>query len=298
MVGLCGFLDPTCLSNQLQVKYYMVEDLVVFWGIVFMRIVDWKQQSTANCSYSTTTGNVKVIENFYMPQLKKHRRVWIYLPPDYDMSNRRYPVLYMHDGQNLFDQATSHVGEWHVDKTLDRLFYDNILPGLIVVGIDNGQESRFDEYIPWKKGSHYACFLMHTLKPFIDKQFRTLAGREYTGIMGSSLGGLISLYTGAKYQNIFSKIGAVSPAMYFAGDSFSGVSKRFDMRIYMDVGTRENLPYVSATQYADDVWKVYFQFICAGFTNEEMRLIVEKDADHEEAAWSWRFASTVQWMYC
>ena len=263
-----------------------------------MNLVDWKQQSTAKGHYSTTSGNVKVIEQFYMPQLKTYRRIWVYLPPDYDYTSERYPVLYMHDGQNLFDDATSHVGEWHVDKTLDKLFNDNILPGLIVVGIDNGRTARFDEYIPWKKGRHYACFLMHTLKPFIDKTFRTRPGRNDTGIMGSSLGGLISLYVGAKYPHIFSKIGAVSPAMCFAGDSLQDVCRQQDMKIYLDVGTKENLPYTTAEQYADDVWKTYFHLICAGFGNEEMRLIVEKDADHEEAAWSRRFADTVTWLYC
>ena len=262
-----------------------------------MRIIDWKEHATTSGTFTTTSGNVKVIEHFYMPQLKAHRRLWLYLPPDYEHSDRRYPVLYMHDGQNLFDTATSHVGEWNVDKTLDRLFYEKALPGLIVVGIDNGNETRFEEYIPWKMGRHYACFVMHTLKPFIDKRFRTLGDRENTGIMGSSLGGLISLYLGTKYPRLFSKVGAVSPAMHFAGDSFDGVHKQLDMKIYMDVGTDENLPYTSATQYADDVWKVYFRLICAGFSNEEMRLVVEKGADHEEAAWSRRFADTVCWLY-
>jgi predicted alpha/beta superfamily hydrolase len=203
----------------------------------------------------------------------------------------------MHDGQNLFDSTTSHVGEWHVDKTLDKLFYEKSLSGIIVVGIDNGRESRIDEYIPSKKGRYYACFISNTLKPYIDKRFRTLPGREYTGVMGSSLGGLISLYMGAKYPHIFSKIGAVSPAMYFSGDSLKNVSRKLDMKIYMDVGTKEDLPYTTARQYADDVWKTYFQLICAGFSSDEMRLIVDKDAAHCEAAWSRRFASTIKWLY-
>lgn len=262
-----------------------------------LKIKDWKEETAKKGYHSTTIGNVKVIDNFHIPQLKLKRRVWIYLPPDYEMSGKRYPTLYMHDGQNLFDEATSYVGEWKVDKILDYLFYKQHLEGVIVVGIDNGSEKRLSEYVPSKKGRQYAKFLAETLKPFIDEHFRTLPEREFTGVAGSSLGGLMSLYMAKYHAETFSKIGAFSPAMAFAKSDFKTIEKIDDMKIYMDVGTSENLPYMDAKKYADEVWNTYYAFICSGFNHDELKFIVEKDAPHNEEAWSMRFASAIHWLY-
>lgn len=148
---------------------------------------------------NTASENVKILsENFRIPQLKTTRKIWIYLPPDYSTSNKNYPVIYMQDAQNLFNHATSFSGEWKVDETLNQLFAEG-QPDAIVVGIENGGTERLNEYSPWKnakygggKGDAYTEFLAKTLKPYIDKSFRTLPQAKNTALIGSSMGGLIS----------------------------------------------------------------------------------------------------------
>ncbi|SCM82861.1 Carbohydrate esterase family 1 protein (fragment) [uncultured Sporomusa sp.] len=261
-----------------------------------MKIIDWEDY-VPNPHGHTVTGTIKIIERFPLPQLNRYRRIWIYLPPGYEQSERGYPVLYMHDGQNLFDMATSYSGEWQVDESLNRLCQENRTTGAIVVGIDNGATARFDEYIPGYSGDKYAAFIVDTLKPFIDSKFCTLPDRYNTGTAGSSLGGLISLYMGFTRPDVFSRIGAFSPAMHFAGDCLNGWRKEDDMRIYLDVGTRELLSYNSAREYADFVWDSYHRLICAGFSQEEVKLLVEKDAEHNEADWARRFPEAFLWLF-
>jgi metallo-beta-lactamase class B len=153
-------------------------------------------QAPAQARASTATASVSILDTaFAMPQLERTRRIWLYLPPGYAASTRRYPVLYMHDGQNLFDAATSFAGEWGVDETLDSLHALGD-PGVIVVGIDNGRMKRMDEYTPWHntrygggEGDAYVDFLTQTLKPYVDAHYRTLAERVHTGVAGSSMGG-------------------------------------------------------------------------------------------------------------
>ena len=160
-----------------------------------------------------------------MPQLGvTGRRIWVYLPPGYDTTDLRYPVLYMHDGQNLFDPRSSYCGEWGVDKALDALFRKNKTKGAITVGVDNGGLERWNEYSPWGgadgtgrcNGDKYARFIVDELKPLIDNQFRTLPGRENTGVAGSSLGAIISFYISLKHPGVFSRAGLFSPSFWFA----------------------------------------------------------------------------------
>jgi predicted alpha/beta superfamily hydrolase len=141
--------------------------------------------------------NVYILDTaFYMPQLGRYRRIWLYLPPDYHTSTRHYPVLYMHDGQNLFQEWSAFGEEWGVDETIDAMERK-----CIVVGVDNGGEHRLREYklhddeeFGKGEGRPYLAFLVETLKPFIDRSYRTKTGREHTWIAGSSMGGLISLW--------------------------------------------------------------------------------------------------------
>lgn len=262
-----------------------------------MQLQHWHTLARQRGLSSTASGNVFVVEDFFLPQLRRKRRLWVYLPPDYFTTTQRYPVLYMHDGQNLFDAATAFAGEWGADKTLDRLFYERAFPGLIVVGIENGGSKRVEEYIPQQRGLSHAAFLTDTLKPAIDRSLRTLPHRESTGIAGSSLGALISLHSGLTRQDIFSKIGAFSPAMFFADPTLSQVKKHQPMSIHLDVGTKETLSYTGAKKYADQVWDSYYHLLNAGFDNHEVRFVVEKDAPHQESAWGARFAEAVLWLY-
>jgi len=193
--------------------------------IINLTIQGWKLQTEA---VSTAAANVKILaDSFSMPQLNRKRRIWIYLPPDYESSQKKYPVIYMHDGQNLFDNKTSFSGEWGVDETLNQLFEQGDY-GAIVVGIDNGGNKRLDEYSPWKNpmygggdGDEYIDFIKYSLKPCIDQHFRTQTGPQSTCLWGSSMGGLISAYGVIKYPETFGKAGVFSPSYWFSFDSLS-----------------------------------------------------------------------------
>ncbi len=173
--------------------------------------------NSAEAQLSTASEQVHILDSsFPIKTLGRERRIWIYLPPDYKDSNTKYPVLYLHDGQNLFDDATSFAGEWCVDETLDRLK----LP-MIVVGIDNGGQHRMTEYNPEDnnrfgkaEGRDYLEFLVKELKPYVDRHYRTRKQARYTSIAGASMGGLISYYAGIWYPKTFGKIGVFSPSFW------------------------------------------------------------------------------------
>lgn len=240
-----------------------------------------------------------------MPQFGvKDRRVWVYLPPDYASSGRRYPVLYMHDGQNLFDPDTAYCGEWGVDKSLDALFREGRTKGAIVVGIDNGGTERWNEYSPWCRmdgtgrcgGGKYARFIIDTLKPLIDKKFRTLPGRESTGTAGSSLGATISFYLALKYPAVFSRAGLLSPSFWFAREEAFGFAKkaavRRDLRIYMDVGTDEG---DHRDDYLADARAM--SELLSKKKKVEQRFIVDEGGIHNETAWAARFPGAFLWLF-
>ena len=254
-------------------------------------------------SGSTAADNVHILDDdFYMPQLDRNRRIWIYLPPDYDQSDKNYPVLYMHDAQNLFDQATSFSGEWEVDETLNELHADGDY-GCIVVGIENGGAHRLNEYSPWYnseynaggEGDEYIEFIVNDLKPYVDANYRTFAGRDYTGIAGSSMGGLISHYAGIGYQDVFGKVGAFSCSFWFAGDEaynqVGNTGDQSDMRIYYLVGEGEGQSTV------DDTQGMYGLMQANGFDNEELLLDVDADGQHSEWYWRREFGGAYQWLF-
>lgn len=250
---------------------------------------------------TTAAENVIVMDNaFFMPQLNRTRRIWLYLPPDYETSGKDYPVLYMHDGQNLFDLYTSFAGEWEVDETLNSL-YNAGKEVPIVVGIDNGGADRIAEYTPWPNqqygggdGDLYAQFIVETLKPFVDQNYRTKPQREFTGVMGSSLGGLISHYIGLKYQDIFSKAGVFSPSFWFSDSSYIfayQTGKIHPMRYYMMGGTNESGGLVQQMNQMMDTLQA------AGFTDPELFLKVVPGGQHNELLWRTQFGQAYQWLY-
>jgi predicted alpha/beta superfamily hydrolase len=261
-------------------------------------ILSWEDLGGSN---HTAAENVVIIdEDFYIPQLNRYRRIWVYYPPDYDSSGKDYPVLYMHDGQNLFDAATSFAGEWEVDETLNEM-YDQGMEVPLVVGIDNGGADRIDEYTPWPNpqygggdGDLYAQFIVETLKPFIDENFRTLPDRDHTGVMGSSLGGLISHYMAVKYQDVFSKAGIFSPSYWYTGDIYDftyETGKTHDMRFYVMGGTDESAGLV------EDIEAMLDTLQAAGFGANEMTMKVVEGGQHNEALWRQEFGEAYEWMY-
>lgn len=199
---------------------------------------------------STLTGDIRFHDAFRSPQLKNDRRIMVYLPPGYDANPAaRYPVLYMHDGNNLFDAATSFLGvEWQVDETAERLIKAGQIRKLIIVGIYNNAD-RMSEYTPFREGQHggngdaYLAFIVDTLKPFIDETYRTRPGRTDTAIGGSSLGGLISLYAAYKYPEVFGSAAVISPTLQWADGAILPYVREHKPaalpKLWIDMGTAE-----------------------------------------------------------
>jgi predicted alpha/beta superfamily hydrolase len=248
----------------------------------------------------TAVSNVSILsEDFQMPQLDRRRRIWIYLPPDYAVSTRRYPVIYMQDGQNLFDKSNSFSGEWEIDESLNQLFSEGD-KGVIIVGIDNGGEERIDEYSPWVnkkygggRGALYADFIVETLKPHIDKHYRTIPEQQATGIAGSSMGGLIALYTALEYQTVFGRVGIFSPALWFSPEAYVHITesgKEQDMRFYLMAGKEE-----STSMYTDMV-ALYNNLLNAGFQIDEVKMSLPADGQHSEWFWAREFADAYLWL--
>ena len=183
----------------------------------------------------TTQHNVFVIdEAFHIPQLNRTRRIWMYVPQDYNDSDKRYPVIYMHDGQNLFDEATAVGEEWQIDETLN-----SMLAETIIVGIDNS-EHRMNEYnfhhheeFGAGEGRQYMEFIVHTLKPFIDANFRTKPEREYTQLAGSSMGGLISFYGAIHFAETFGGAGIFSPALWVVDEAMYELKQVAEKKMHL-----------------------------------------------------------------
>ncbi len=264
---------------------------------VNLTIAGWEDGGPSH----TAADNVTILdEDFFMPQLNRNRRIWIYLPPDYDSTSKQYPVIYMHDGQNLFDVFYSFAGEWKIDESLNSLFTAGDY-GAIVVGIDNGGSNRTNEYSNWKNGNYgggqgelYAEFLVATLKPYIDSHFRTLPGREYTGIAGSSMGGFISLSTAIEYQDVFSKVGVFSPALWFSDSIFQQVVNEGideDMRIYFIAGDNESQTMVPKMIAMRDT------LLSLGMDPEDIELVHDADGAHSEWYWAREFPDVYEWLF-
>ena len=251
----------------------------------------------------TSASNVKILsENFSIPQLNTTRKIWIYLPPDYGTSNKKYPVIYMHDGQNMFDDFTSFSGEWSVDETLNQIFQESG-KSAIVIGIDNGGDKRLAEYSPWNnekyntkgEGDMYVEFLVKTLKPYIDKTYRTEKQASKTIILGSSMGGLISLYASAKYPKTFGKAGIFSPAFWF-------VSK--DLRKYLNIN-RNNLSksrfYFVAGKNEDEtmvpeIENVQDLLLKKSVPARNIIVKIDEDGTHSESYWKRELKQGLIWL--
>ncbi|WP_205503915.1 alpha/beta hydrolase [Rufibacter psychrotolerans] len=268
---------------------------------VQLEIAGWQDQFSAAGKTHTAAANVQVLSNeFWMPQLKKSRRVWLYLPPNYATSTKKYPVLYMHDGQNLFDAYYSYSGEWGVDEALNNL-YQTHGTEVIVVGIDNGSEERINEYTPWVnaqygggKGDAYVDFLVQTLKPYIDAHYRTLPGKAHTGVSGSSMGGLISLYAALKYPEVFGKAGVFSPAFWVSPELYDYVAKTKpakDLKVYLVAGAKEG------KQMVPDMARMRDLLLKQGMKPAALRYTVHADGEHKESYWQREFPQVFLWLF-
>jgi len=251
----------------------------------------------------TITGNVKTftLQSRYLKYYNP-RKIWIYLPPDYETSGKNYPVLYMHDGQNLFDEAESFAGEWKVDETLESMYKESNF-GLIVVGIENAREYRIDEYSPffnqqYKRGGEadlYLKFIVEELKPYVDSTYRTL--KDDIALLGSSLGGLISIYGGFKYPETFKKIGSMSGAFWFNPEIVELLisAKKAPEKIYIDYGKRESEDPLKYIEQNEKVIKTIKG--TKSLKIENILIVVDEEGIHHESAWSRRLKSAIEFLF-
>jgi predicted alpha/beta superfamily hydrolase len=264
-------------------------------------MTDWRDYPEApDVEGHTVVGTVKVLREVESPELGNRRDIFAYLPPSYGEGERRYPVLYMHDGQNLFDVRTAFSEEWHVDGTMEEAARRTGLEA-IVVGIPNAGEARLEEYSPFEdvrngggRGDAYLDFLLHTLKPLVDAGLRTRPERESTGILGSSMGGLISLYAFFHRPEAFGFAGAMSPSLWFASGAVFDFVRAVGSpsgRLYLDVGSSEGM------QAVFDARRMRRLLIRKGYdTGSVFRYLEEAGAEHTEAAWARRLGAALQFL--
>jgi predicted alpha/beta superfamily hydrolase len=260
----------------------------------------------------TATGDLRLHE-FSSRTFRNTRFLRVWLPPGYDEvenSGRRYPVLYLNDGQNLFEPSTSFTGvEWQVDETGDRLIRDGIVPPMIIVGIDNAKKERFREYMPHRslqpvmlrvQGQRYPTFLIKEVMPFIARHYRVATGPENTGLGGSSLGALISLYTATARPGVIGRLLLESPSLWASNRQMIRESreiKRWPERIFLATGTAEAGREDKDRSMVDDVRELASVFRRAGLDDNHFRLAIDDGATHHESAWARRFPDALSFLF-
>lgn len=281
--------DKTVPSNY---KLTVTNDTILSFSIKY-----WKDEYKLTIS-DTITGKYVHINNFDAKQIQD-RDIIIWLPPDYNSADsKRYPVLYMHDGQNIFNPATSTLGfDWRIDEIADSLISIGEVPSFIVVGIYNSGR-RFYEYSNTEEGNRYMDFIVNELKPFIDKHFKTFSDRENTFVGGSSMGGLISFMLGWVYPEVFSKMLCISPAFKIRNVDYVSVIKNYsgqkkNLKIYIDNG---GIGLESELQAGiDEMLKVLFE---KGYKlNEDIIWFKDQKAEHNEIAWSKRAPKFLKFLF-
>jgi predicted alpha/beta superfamily hydrolase len=252
--------------------------------------------------WHTAVGNTHIVSlSFPMPAFNTSRRVWIYLPQDYYVSSDDYPVLYLHDGQNLFDAVYTAFGtEWGIDESMVQLEDSNYTKA-IIVGIDNGGANRINEYSPWVNpaygggmGESYMNFIVNELKPFVDLNFRTKPGRDFTGLGGSSLGGLISMFGLLEYQHVFSKGLIFSPSFWFSDSCFTHAAQigfQHPCRIYFMAGQNESATMVPKIN------QMHNTLLAAGHSASNMQIIIWGDGQHSEWFWKREYPAGYRYLF-
>jgi predicted alpha/beta superfamily hydrolase len=257
------------------------------------------------------TGDLRLHE-FHSRIFHNTRFLRVWLPPGYDdpQNGGRYPVLYLNDGQNLFESTTSFTGvEWQVDETADRLIQEGTVPPTIMVGIDNASKDRIREYMPHRslhpvivraQGNRYPDFLIKEVMPFVARNYRVATGPENTGLGGSSLGALISLYTAAVRPNVFGQLLVESPSLWASNRQMIRQSreiKRWPERIFLATGTAEAGRPDRDQSMVDDVRELAAIFRRAGVDDRRLKLFIEEGASHHESAWARRFPEALAFLF-
>jgi len=241
-----------------------------------------------------------ISEEFEIPQLNKTRKVWALLPHDYETATEQYPVLYLQDAQNLFNEKAKY-GNWEIDKKLAVMAEYNI-GKIIIIAVEHAEKERIIEYnvgntvLGNGQGKKYIRFIADTLKPFVDSNFRTKPEREYTGIGGSSMGGLVSIFSGIMYPEVFGKLMIFSPSLWVVPKiklSFLEMEEPQDTRIYLYAGGEES------TTLIDHV-KTFKKRLSnkTGISDKmKVRLSINMQGKHSETYWSDEFPKAIEWLF-
>lgn len=262
-------------------------------------------------SESTLTGNIQSHPDFESTILGNFRDVLVYLPPGYRRARtRRFPVMYLQDGQNMFDAATAFGGvEWNVDETAQRLVQQNLIEPTIIVAVANTGENRIHEYAPTRgkieegkrrrsKGllRQYGSFLINELKPFVDARYRTLSQPEYTGLGGSSLGGLATICLGLWFPQVFQRLAVMSPSVWWDDCALYKFIEEIDeqdrppLKIWLDTGTAEpgwERARVLRDGLLEKGWRLH----------DDLHYFEDEGAGHSEGAWAHRFDAVLRFLY-
>jgi predicted alpha/beta superfamily hydrolase len=282
------------------------------WLVSFVFILILLAQASAQEQH-TLTGEFRTHKSFHSRFLSADRDVLVFLPPGYDANKKqRYPVLYLHDGQNLFDGATSFIkgAEWHVDEAAQALIGSKAINPVIIVGIYNAGKDRIDEYTPtidakYKMGGKadlYGRMIVEELKPFIDSRYRTLRDAKNTGLGGSSLGGLVSLYLALKYPNVFGEAAVVSPSVWWDKKvivrEVEAMKKRLRLRIWLDTGTKEGGNKSEAEETTANARQLRDALVAKGWKEgKDLKYFEAEGAEHNERAWAQRVEPMLRFLY-
>jgi enterochelin esterase-like enzyme len=260
----------------------------------------------------SATGDLR-LHQFRSRVFRNTRFLRVWLPPGYDdaeNAGRRYPVLYLNDGQNLFEPSTSFNGvEWQVDETADRLIREGAVPPMIIVGMDNAGRERIREYMPHRSlhpvmlrvhGTRYPSFLFKEVFPFMDRYYRVAHGPENTGLGGSSLGALIALYTAAVRPGVIGRLLLESPSLWASNRQLIRQSRgvqRWPERVFLATGTAEAGRRDKDQSMVDDVRELAAILRRVGFDDSRLKLVIDEGATHTESAWARRFPEALQFLF-
>jgi predicted alpha/beta superfamily hydrolase len=261
---------------------------------------------------ASVTGDLRLHE-FRSRVFRNTRMLRVWLPPRYDAPDnkaRHYPVLYLNDGQNLFDRVAAFAGvEWQVDETADRLIRQEVIPPLIIVGIDNAQSDRIKEFLPYRsfhpailrpQGKRYPNFLMDEVMPFVCERYRVARGPENTGLGGSSLGALISLYTVIERPAVFGRLLLESPSLFISNRRIlknARHSRKWPAKVFMAMGTRESGREDKDRQVVEDVRELERSLRRAGLDDRRLLVKIDEGATHNESEWAKRFPEALSFLF-
>jgi predicted alpha/beta superfamily hydrolase len=281
LVGIFKRLSFENANHSMRFKH-----ILLIFSLFFLA----QNQAQSTASKQVTTFLIEA------PQLDSVKKIWVYVPKSYEHSEKRYPVIYMHDAQNLFDISTSYAGEWKIDEYMDTLSANES----IVVGIEHGNEKRIDELTPYShekygggNGDSYLTFIKNTLKPHIDVTYRTISDASNTTIFGSSLGGLMSFYAVIKYPDTFSKAGVFSPAFWINPEIYDIVKDtdiNKNVTFFFLAGTNEGETMVPKLNEMISLLK------SKGLSKEQFYVQIIDGGQHNEAFWAQHFGAAYQWL--